>query len=74
MFGETTIFYLKIWDHPTETTIKKWLFSWLVRTTPTLLRPFARHLGSGKWSSIAHASSSLSTVQLGYQVIIKPQS
>ena len=26
MFGETTIFYVKIWNHPTETTIKKWMF------------------------------------------------
>ena len=26
MFGETTIFYIKIWNHPTETTIKKWMF------------------------------------------------
>ena len=26
MFGETTIFYVKIWNHPTETTKKTWLF------------------------------------------------
>jgi len=26
MFGETTIFYVMIWNHPVETTIKKWLF------------------------------------------------
>ena len=26
MFGETTMFYIKIWNHPTETTIKKWMF------------------------------------------------
>ena len=25
-FGETTIFYIKIWNHPTETSIYKWLF------------------------------------------------
>ena len=25
MFGETTIFYTKIWNHPNETTIYKWL-------------------------------------------------
>ena len=25
MFGETTIFYRKIWNHPVETTIYKWL-------------------------------------------------
>ena len=25
MFGETTIFYIKIWNHPIETTIYKWL-------------------------------------------------
>ena len=25
MFGETTIFYFKIWNHPVETTIYKWL-------------------------------------------------
>ena len=26
MFGETIIFYIKIWNHPIETTIYKWLF------------------------------------------------
>jgi len=26
MFGETTIFYVMIWNHPVETTIKNWLF------------------------------------------------
>ena len=26
MFDETTIFYIKIWNHPIETTIYKWLF------------------------------------------------
>ena len=26
MFGETTIFYEMIWNHPVETTIKNWLF------------------------------------------------
>ena len=26
MFGETTIFYKKIWNHPIEATIYKWLF------------------------------------------------
>ena len=26
MFSETTIFYIKIWNHPIETTIYKWLF------------------------------------------------
>ena len=26
MFGETTIFYIKIWNHPSETTIYRWLF------------------------------------------------
>ena len=25
MFGETTISYVKIWNHPIETTIYKWL-------------------------------------------------
>ena len=25
MFGETTIFYIKVWNHPVETTIYKWL-------------------------------------------------
>ena len=24
--GETTIFYVQIWNHPTETTIKKLMF------------------------------------------------
>ena len=26
MFGETTIFYAMIWNHPIETSIYKWLF------------------------------------------------
>ncbi len=26
MFGETTIFYVKIWNHPIETAILKWMF------------------------------------------------
>ena len=26
MFGETTISYVKIWNHPIETTIFKWMF------------------------------------------------
>ena len=26
MFGETTILYVMIWNHPIETTIKNWLF------------------------------------------------
>ena len=26
MFGETNIFYIKIWNHPIETSIYKWLF------------------------------------------------
>ena len=26
MFGETTIFHVKIWNHPIETTIYKWMF------------------------------------------------
>ena len=26
MFGETTIFYTKIWNHPIEISIYKWLF------------------------------------------------
>ena len=26
MFGETTIFYIKIWNNPIETTIYKWFF------------------------------------------------
>ena len=26
MFGETTIFHVKVWNHPIETTTKKWLF------------------------------------------------
>ena len=26
MFGETTIFYVQVWNHPTETTILKWMF------------------------------------------------
>ena len=26
MFGETTIFFVMIWNHPVETTIKNWLF------------------------------------------------
>ena len=26
MFGETTISYVKIWNHPIETTTNKWMF------------------------------------------------
>jgi len=26
MFGETTVSYIEIWNHPIETTIYKWLF------------------------------------------------
>ncbi len=26
MFGETTISYVKIWNHPIETTFYEWLF------------------------------------------------
>ena len=26
MFGEKNIFHVKIWNHPIETTIKKWMF------------------------------------------------
>ena len=26
MFGETTIFYVMIWNHPIEISICKWLF------------------------------------------------
>ena len=26
MFGETTISQVKVWNHPTETTILKWMF------------------------------------------------
>ena len=26
MFGETAICLIKIWNHPTETTIKTWMF------------------------------------------------
>ena len=26
MFGETTVSYVKNWNHPVETTNKKWLF------------------------------------------------
>ena len=26
MFGETTIFYIKVWNHSIETSIYKWLF------------------------------------------------
>ena len=26
MFGETTIFHVKIWNHPIETTILEWMF------------------------------------------------
>lgn len=24
--GETTIFHVKTWNHPTETTVERWLF------------------------------------------------
>ena len=33
MFGETTIFYIKIWNHPTETSIYKWLFGFQGKAT-----------------------------------------
>ena len=26
MFGETPVFHVKIWNHPIETTIYKWMF------------------------------------------------
>ena len=26
MFGETTISQAKVWNHPTETTVLKWMF------------------------------------------------
>ena len=26
MFDKTTVFYVMIWSHPTETTVKKWFF------------------------------------------------
>ena len=32
-FGETTIFYIKIWNHPIETSIYKWLF-WVPGSYP----------------------------------------
>ena len=36
MFGETTIFYIKIWNHPVETSIYKWLFGVPGTTTFTI--------------------------------------
>ena len=35
MFGETTIFHIKIWNHPIETSIYKWLFGVPGNTTTT---------------------------------------
>ena len=40
MFGGTTISYIKIWNHPIETTIYKWLFGvpgrcWLINPLRT---------------------------------------
>ena len=37
--------------------------NWLVRTTPTLLRPFARHLGSGKLPFFSHLLITIRTAQ-----------
>ena len=34
MFGETTILYIKIWNHPIETTIYNWLFGVMMAKTP----------------------------------------
>ena len=57
MFGETTIFYVMIWNHPVETAIKKlvvWSSRWMkftkvyhgqCETTPNRLeRPLLRNL------------------------------
>ena len=38
MFGETTIFYIKIWNHPIETTIYKWLFGVPGRWSNAIIR------------------------------------
>ena len=39
MFGETTISYIKIWNHPIETTIYKWLFGVPLRYNMTRMAP-----------------------------------
>ena len=49
-------------SHQNETTT-----NWLVLTTPTLLRPFARHFGLGKLPFFLFICSSLSTTQLTNQ-------
>ena len=37
MFGETTIFHVKIWNHPIETTILKWMFQVPGKHLPQML-------------------------------------
>ena len=40
MFGETTIFYVKVWNHPTETTIYKQVFQVPGRNVQKILNVF----------------------------------
>ena len=69
MFGETTMFYIKIWNHPIETTIYKWLFG-----VPGIYIAFCVH------SSLACKSDRLNNtswgmtsfkIQLEFSVYIK---
>ena len=55
MFGETTIFYIKIWNHPIETTIYKWLFgvpgSWVGSRSDWNVLDFSVLLPNCSWWS-----------------------
>ena len=71
MFGETTIFYIMIWNPPVETAIKKWLFAVpgelyledLLTNSPPLevaMAPFSEpchflQMGHGFYSPKSHA-------------------
>ena len=45
MFGETTISYVKIGNHPIETTIYKWLFGVPGKNHTYQVLPFVTFLG-----------------------------
>ena len=44
MFGETTIFYIEIWNHPIETAIYKWLFG-----VPGIYERLFKHFNCRIW-------------------------
>ncbi len=53
MFGETTISYVKIGNHPIETTIYKWLFGVPGSTTNIHNDMFPFHVAGGNPDSLA---------------------